>query len=135
MSSLSTHLLEQDIRAVIIRFGLTDGSVSEYAAHLYLEIFKCLHPKTYGRWTVDSALDFLHRMMENDRDACLGVPKQPYTLGFIERFDAEHGTAFARATRDLLLTIAILAASVDGKVSEEKEAEIVQLKSILEAAG
>ena len=135
MSRFAEHVLEQDIRAVIIRFGFTDGSISEYAAHLYLEIFKCLHPRTYGRWTVDSAVDFLHRMMEDDGNAHLGDLKKPNTLGLVESFDAEHGTAFAKATRDLLLTIAAFAASVDGKVLAEKEAEIVRLKSTFGAAG
>jgi len=126
--------VEQEIRAIIIRLGFTDGSISQYAAHVYLEIFKCFHPRTYAGWTVDAAHKVLQEILEKSRDTYLGIPKKPYTLEVVERCDAAHNTAATKPTRDLLLLIGFFAASVDGKVSEVKAAEIGRLKAIFEAA-
>jgi hypothetical protein len=134
-SSMARNLLEQDIRAVIVRLGSADGNVSHYAAHLYLELFKHMHPKTYSGWTIHSVLRFFAQIIEANRETYFGAPKKPYTLGFIETFDAEHGTAFAKPTCDAFLIIGCFAASVDGKVSVEKAAEIARLKSAFEGVG
>lgn len=132
-SSMVRDLLEQDIRATIIRFGFSDGTISKDAANLYLELFRHLHPKTYAGWTVDNSLSTLHQILGQNADAYTGVLKKAFTLGFIERFDASHGTNFTMPTCDLLLAIAVFAAAVNGKVSDEKQAEVIQLKAILEA--
>jgi hypothetical protein len=134
-SGMARDLVEQDIRAVIIRTGFTDGAISEYAAHLYLEIFKRLHPKTYAHWTVDVALEFLQRILEKDRDAYTGTPTKPCTLVLTERLDAANGTGATKPTRDVLLITAAFAASVGGRLSEVKAAEIVRLTAIFEANG
>ena len=132
-SSNARIVLEQDIRAIIIRLGLSNGSISEYAAHLYLEIFKVLHPKTFAAWKVHDALDVLQNILEKSRDTYTGSPKKPFTLEVVERLDAAHGTGITKPTRDLFLIIAVFAASVGGKVSDEKQTEIAQLKATLEA--
>jgi hypothetical protein len=134
-SSNARILLEQDIRATIIRFGLSNGSVSEYAAHLYLELFKVLHPKTFARWKVHDALDVLQSSFEKNRDMYLQSPTKPFTLGVLERMDATHGTGVTKPTRDIFLIIGFFAASVGGKVSEEKAAEIGRAKTIFETVG
>jgi hypothetical protein len=132
-SSMAGELLEQDIRTTIIRFGRSDGALSKYAAHLYLEIFKCLHPKTYALWTDVNAFDFLQRMLDLDQGATTSEPWQPYTLKFIKEFDAEHGTALAKATGHLLLAIAAFAAAINGEVSNEKQQEISRLRVSLDS--
>jgi len=134
-SSNARILLEQDIRAIIIRLGLSNGSISEYAAHLYLELFKALHPKTFAGWKVHDALDVLQNILEKSRDTYTGSPKKPFTLEVVERMDAAHGTGITKPTRDLFLIIAVFAASVDGKVPDQKQTEIAQLKATLEAHG
>ncbi len=134
-SGMARDLVEQDIRDVIIRTGFTGGAISEYAAHVHLEIFKRLHPKTYAHWTVDVALEFLQRILEKDRDAYTGAPTKPCTLVLTERLDAANGTGVTKPTRDLLLITAAFAASAGGRVSEVKAAEIVRLTAIFEANG
>ena len=131
-SSVARDLLEQDIRAIIIRLGFADGSISDYAAHLYLEIFKCLHPRTYAGWTADTARDALARILEGGRDTYLGVLKKPVTLEVLERFDSAHGTGATKPTREIFLILAAFAASTDGKLSREKETEIMQLTAAFE---
>ncbi len=132
-SSMARDLVEQDIRAIIARGGFTNGSVSPYAAHLYLEIFKYLHPRIYAGWTVDSTLSFFQQIIEKNRETYLGVLKKPYTLEVAERLDVAHGTGITKPTRDIFLIIAFFAASADGKVSEAKAAEIGRMKAIFEA--
>jgi len=131
-SSMARDLLEQDISMVIVRFGFADGMISKNASNLYLQLFKRLHPRTYAGWTVDSASAFLRRLTENNRDNYLGPLRKPYTFGFVESFDAVNGTDFVNQARDLVLAIAIFAAAVNGSVSDEKTAEITQLKAVLE---
>lgn len=92
-SSVARDLVEQDIRAIIIRVGFAGGTISEYAAHLYLEVFKCLHPRTYSGWTVDSTRGVLQKILGKNRDIYLGVLRRPYTLEVVERLDAAHGTS------------------------------------------
>jgi hypothetical protein len=132
-SSMARDLVEQDIRAIIVRVGFTNGSVSPYAAHLYLEIFKYLHPRTHTGWTVDSTLSFFQLIIEKNRETYLGVLKKPYTLEVAERLDLVHGTGITKPTRDIFLIIAFFAAASDGKVSEAKAAEIGQMRAIFEA--
>ena len=122
-SSNARILLEQDIRAIIIRLGSSNGSVSEYAAHLYLELFKALHPKTFAGWKVHDALDVLQNILEKSGDTYTGSPKKPFSLEAVERMDVAHGTGITKPTRDLLLIIAVFAASADGKVSDEKQTD------------
>jgi hypothetical protein len=133
-SSMARDLLEQDIRAIIIRAGFTDGSISEYAAHLYLEIFKCLHPRTYAGWTIDISRTVVTKILEGGRDTYLGALKKPHTLDVLERLDSAHGTGATKPTRDILLILAVFAASVDGKLSSKKEAEIIELTTVFETA-
>lgn len=40
--------------------------VSEYAAHLYLERFKVLHPKNFARWNLHDALDVLQSSLKTE---------------------------------------------------------------------
>jgi hypothetical protein len=134
-SSTTRDFVEQDIREVIVRLGSIDGRVSRYAAHLYLELFKYMHPKTYSAWTIDSVLRFCEQIMETNQETYVGTPKKLYTLRLIETFDAEHSTAVTKSVREALLIIGCFAASVDGKVSEEKAAEIARLKAVFEAVG
>lgn len=138
-SSNARILLEQDIRAIIIRLGLSNGSISEYAAHLYLELFKVLHPDTFAQWGVHDALDVLQNSFDENRDFYLGHPTKPFTLVALEFTDAVHGTGATKAARGVLVTLFIIigsfAASVDGKVSEAKSAEIARMKALFESAG
>jgi hypothetical protein len=132
-ASIARELLEQNIREVIIRFGLSEGNVSLNAARLYLELFRTLHPRSFGAWKVDDALNLLRGIVEKDEGTYSGVLKKPFTLGLIETFDASHGTIFAKSFRDLLLAIAVFASAPEGTLSDEKEAEINRLKTVLEA--
>jgi tellurite resistance protein len=127
-------LVEQDIRAVIIRAGFSNGSISEYAAHLYLELFTVLHPTQFGQWKTQDALEVLQSMVDKNRDIYIGSPKKPVTLQVLEAFDATHGTGTTKSTRDFLLVIAVFAASKDGKLSDEKTAEIDKLRLAFESA-
>jgi hypothetical protein len=97
-----------------------------------LEIFKHLHPKTYAGWTVEITGNYLQKILEYDKKCYLGALTKPHTLRLIEQFDSANATNFAKPSRDLFLTLAIFGAVLDGKVSEEKEAEIERLKSLLE---
>ena len=126
-------LVENDIRAIIIRFGASNGSISEYAAHLYLQLFRTLHPEGVTGWTVQNALSFLQSLLAASRDTYLGAPTKPFTLLAVELIDAEHGTCMTKSVRDFLLITAFFAASQDGIVSEAKTAEIVRMKAICEA--
>ena len=134
-SSNARLLVEQDILAIIIRLGFSGGSMSEYSAHLYLELFRSLHPRKYGGWTIANAFDVLQGILEKNRDTYLGKPKKPFTLEVTERLDAAHGTRITKATRDILLIIGYFAASVDGKVSDEKVDEIGRMRAAFESTG
>jgi tellurite resistance protein len=129
--SVARDLLEQDLRAVIVRFGFVGGSISEDASTVYLQLFKRFHPKTYAGWTVDGTATFLQRLAENNSDTYLGPLKKPYTLGFVESFDAAHGTNFVKPTCDLVLAIAVASAAVNGVMSDGKTAEVARLKAVL----
>ena len=89
------------------------------------------HPKTYAGWTVDGTATFLQRLAENNSDTYLGPLKKPYTLGFVESFDAAHGTNFVKPTCDLVLAIAVASAAVNGVVSDGKSAEVARLRAVL----
>ncbi len=132
-SGMARDLLEQNIREVIIRFGTLNGQVSPSAASLYLEMFRTLHPRSFGSWTEDNALGLLRGIVEKDRSTYYGAPKKPFTLGLIEQFDSAHGTNFAKSFRDLLLAIAVFAAADGGTVSDEKANEITNFKALLES--
>jgi hypothetical protein len=134
-SGMARDLLEQNIREVIIRFGVSDGSVSPDAAELYLDIFRSLHPRTFGGWTVGDARTVLRGIAEQDKATYYGVAKKPFTLGLIENFDASHGTNFAKSFRDLLLAIALFAAAKNGTLSDDKKSEISRHKALIESAG
>jgi hypothetical protein len=80
-------------------------------------------------------MDVLQSSFEKNRDMYLLSPTKPFTLGVLERMDATHGTGVTKPTRDILLIIGFFAASVGGKVSEEKVAEIGRAKIVFEAVG
>ncbi len=134
-SSIARELLEQDIRAIIIRAGFTGGSISDYAAHLYLEIFRCLHPRTYAGWTLDTSRSVVTKILEGGRDTYLGALKKPHTIEVLERIDSAHGTGATKSARDIFLILAIFAASSEGRLSSEKEAEIIQMTTVFEMIG
>ena len=134
-SSNARILLEADIREIIIRSGCSNGRVSRYAAHLYLELFRRLHPRQYAHWKTQNALEFLQGLADEDQEKYLGVPKKPFTLEVTERLDATCATGITKPTSDIFLIIAYFAASVDGKVAENKAAEIGRMKEIFENQG
>jgi hypothetical protein len=134
-SAMARDFFEQDLRATIIRFGCVDGKISQSAAHLYLELFRQMHPKTYSGWSVDNSINALQQIMQSNPDLYLGGPVKPYTLPFIESFDASHGTNFSKPTCDFLVSVAVFASEVDGKISDDRTTAIKQLKAMLESHG
>jgi len=134
-SSMARDYFEQDLRAIIIHFGCADGKISRDAAHLYLELFSQMHPRTYSGWSVDNSINMLQQIVQKNPDTYLGGPVRPYTLAFIEKFDRAHGTNFKKPTCDFLMAVAIFASAVDGKVSDDGTAGITQLKAMLESSG
>jgi hypothetical protein len=131
-SSMARDYFEQDLRAIIIHFGCTDGKISRDAAHLYLELFSQMHPRTYSGWSVDNSINVLQEIVQKNLNFYIGGPVRPYTLAFIEKFDGAHGTNFKKTTCDFLMAVAIFASAVDGKVSDDRTAGITQLKATLE---
>jgi hypothetical protein len=134
-SSMARDSFEQDLRAVIIHFGCADGKISRDAAQLYLDLFSQLHPRTYSGWSVDNSINMLQQIVQKNPDIYLGGPVRPYTLAFIENFDASHGTNFKKPTCDFLVAVAIFASAVDGRISDDRTAAIAQLKAALEQHG
>jgi tellurite resistance protein len=134
-STMARDFFEQDLRAVIIHFGCTDGKISRDAAHLYLELFRQMHPMTYSGWSVDNSINTLEQIVQKNPDSYIGGPVKPYTLAFIESFDASHGTNFKKSTCDFLMAVAVFAAAVDGTISDDRTAAIRQLKAMLESHG
>jgi hypothetical protein len=132
---MARDFFEQDLRAVIIHFGCTDGKISRDAAHLYLELFRQMHPMTYSGWSVDNSINTLEQIVQKNPDSYIGGPVKPYTLAFIESFDASHGTNFKKSTCDFLMAVAVFAAAVDGTISDDRTAAIRQLKAMLESHG
>ncbi|MGB7759788.1 MAG: hypothetical protein WBL61_08170, partial [Bryobacteraceae bacterium] len=132
-SSMAEFIIEHDLRTIIIRAGLAGDSVSLYAAHVYLEIFRILHPRTHAGWTVEIAHDFLQKLIVKDRDTYFGTLKSPRVLDIVQRMDAIHGTGITKPTRDILLITAFFAASVNGKVSQEKATEIGRMQEVFQA--
>ena len=131
-SSMARDYFEQDLRAIIIHFGCADGKISRDAAHLYLELFNQMHPRTYSGWSVDNSINMLQQIVQKNPDIYLEGPVRPYTLAFIEKFDGAHGTNFKKTTCDFLMAVAIFASAVDGRVSDDRTAAIAQLKATLE---
>jgi hypothetical protein len=64
----------------------------------------------------------LQQIVQKNPDIYLGGPVRPYTLAFIESFDASHGTNFKKPTCDFLMAVAIFASAVDGKISDDRTA-------------
>ncbi|MGA2652971.1 MAG: DUF4236 domain-containing protein [Terracidiphilus sp.] len=131
-SSMARDFFEQDLRAVIIHFGCSDGKISRDAAQLYLDLFSQLHPRTYSGLSLDNSINMLQQIGQKNPDIYLGDPVRPYTLAFIESFDASHGTNFKKPTCDFLVAIAIFASAVDGRISDDRTAAIAQLKATIE---
>ena len=77
----------------------------------------------------------LQQIVQKNPDIYLGGPVRPYTLAFIESFDASHGTNFKKPTCDFLMAVAVFAAALDGKISDDKTTAITQLKAVLEPHG
>jgi tellurite resistance protein len=134
-SAMARDFFEQDLRATIIHFGCVDGKISQSAAHLYLELFRQMHPKTYSGWSVDNSINALQQIIQSNPDLYLGGAVKPYTLPFIESFDASHGTNFKKPTCDFLVAVAVFASEVDGTISDDRTAAIRQLKAMLESHG
>jgi hypothetical protein len=131
-SSMARDYFEQDLRAIVIHFGCTDGKISRDAAHLYLDLYSQMHPRTYSGWSVDNSINMLQQIVQKNPDIYLGGLVRPYTLAYIENFDASHGTNFKKTTCDFLVAVAIFASAVDGRVSDDRTAAIAQLKATLE---
>jgi len=83
------------------------------------------------QWTAESEIErpgfYRGLTAVGNRDTYLGNLKKPRILEIVERMDADHGTGITKPTRDVLLMTAFFAASVDGKGSQEKAAEIARM--------
>jgi len=77
--------------------------------------------------------EFLNEEMQKSRLDYVKELKKPITLQIMERFDAARGTNITKSTRDIFMILAFFAAAVDGKVSEQKVAEISRMNAVFEA--
>ncbi len=115
--------------------SISDVLMGRFRETQRIYIWTCIESdasRTYSGWSVDNSINMLQQIVQKNPDIYLGGLVRPYTLAYIENFDASHGTNFKKTTCDFLVAVAIFASAVDGRVSDDRTAAIAQLKATLE---
>lgn len=122
------EFLENDIRGLILRVGISGSDVSAEAVELHLSLFRSLHPKTFafGR---EATKDLMRKIANANPAQYSGAYPKPFILKLIESFDAVNGTRYAAKVREMYYRVACFAANTNGQVLPEKEPTLAAVRS------
>jgi hypothetical protein len=126
-AGLASSLLELDIERMIIRTGFDGMQLSAEAAEFYQALMSQLHPKTYSSLTTEAFAKVTNSCIRERPEIYLPADMRPRCLPDLERYDALHGTGFAREAGEMFLRIAKCAAVEKGAVPEHKRQLLAQL--------
>ena len=125
------EFLENDIRNLIVRVGVSDSDVSPEAAQLHLALFSSLHPKTFA-WSLEVTKDFMRNIVNRDPKQYSGAYPKPLVLKLMESFDTVSGTRYATKVREMYYRVAVSAATRDGRVTPETAPALDAVRTGLE---
>jgi hypothetical protein len=127
----ASSMLELDIERLIIRTGFDGLQLSAEAAQLYRALMSQLHPKTYSSLSTEAIAKVVSGCIRERLETYLPADMRPLSLRGLERYDASHGTGFAKEAAEMFLRIAECAAAENGTVPEHKRELLARLATSL----
>ena len=114
---------------LICRFAALDGIIRPEEGTVFLEFFKALHPKTYGRMNAQDGVKLIEGHLQRNAASLRQPFKKPLLVKLAEDADQANGTTYAARLGEMMYKVAEQVALADGPLTAQERQELDALGS------
>jgi hypothetical protein len=121
-----------ELKVIFVSLAALDGNISVEEAREYRTVFSQLEPAAFEGIGVIGTVEMLKDFIGKNKSAYSVPSALPLTVALLRRYDGVYRTDFSEKLVTIMIEVAELAATANGKASQRQDAGLEQLRTILE---